>query len=139
MYHSIACAASVLSSSFVFPQTRILVTHGVSFLPQVDEIVVLVDGQVSEIGSYKTLKANGGAFSEFLHTYAMEHNSQVHTQPGWCSHGTVSQARNDIRIFTVDEQACVLGRCFQVDEETGTADSSLKEGAAPPPLLLPLQ
>ncbi|KAJ8418122.1 hypothetical protein AAFF_G00138310 [Aldrovandia affinis] len=53
-------------------KTRILVTHGVSFLPYVDEIVVLVDGKVSEVGSYDSLKASGGAFSEFLHTYATE-------------------------------------------------------------------
>ncbi|XP_038678143.1 canalicular multispecific organic anion transporter 1 [Scyliorhinus canicula] len=50
-------------------KTRILVTHGVTFLPQTDEIVVLVDGEVSEIGSYQTLKANRGAFAEFLNTY----------------------------------------------------------------------
>uniref|UniRef100_A0AAQ5ZZH2 ATP-binding cassette, sub-family C (CFTR/MRP), member 2 n=1 Tax=Amphiprion ocellaris TaxID=80972 RepID=A0AAQ5ZZH2_AMPOC len=45
-------------------KTRILVTHGVSFLPYVDEIVVLVDGQISEIGSYDSLRASRGAFSE---------------------------------------------------------------------------
>ncbi|XP_078079204.1 ATP-binding cassette sub-family C member 2 [Mustelus asterias] len=50
-------------------KTRVLVTHGVTFLPQVDEIVVLVDGEVSEVGSYKTLKANGEAFADFLNTY----------------------------------------------------------------------
>ncbi|XP_057704162.1 canalicular multispecific organic anion transporter 1 [Corythoichthys intestinalis] len=56
-------------------KTRILVTHGVSFLPHVDEIVVLVDGVVSEVGSYNTLRASKGAFSEFLDTYAKEHNN----------------------------------------------------------------
>uniref|UniRef100_A0A3Q1CPI7 ATP-binding cassette, sub-family C (CFTR/MRP), member 2 n=1 Tax=Amphiprion ocellaris TaxID=80972 RepID=A0A3Q1CPI7_AMPOC len=55
-------------------KTRILVTHGVSFLPYVDEIVVLVDGQISEIGSYDSLRASRGAFSEFLDTYAKEQN-----------------------------------------------------------------
>uniref|UniRef100_A0A667Y7B4 ATP-binding cassette, sub-family C (CFTR/MRP), member 2 n=1 Tax=Myripristis murdjan TaxID=586833 RepID=A0A667Y7B4_9TELE len=50
-------------------KTRILVTHGVSFLPYVDEIVVLVDGVVSEIGTYQSLRASRGAFSEFLDTY----------------------------------------------------------------------
>lgn len=56
------------------PQTRVLVTHGVSFLPHVDEIVVLVNGELSEIGSYQSLQASGGAFSEFLSTYASEGN-----------------------------------------------------------------
>ncbi|XP_063047595.1 canalicular multispecific organic anion transporter 1 isoform X2 [Engraulis encrasicolus] len=57
-------------------KTRILVTHGVSFLPHVDEIVVLSDGRVSEVGSYESLKASGGAFSEFLNTYAKEESNK---------------------------------------------------------------
>ncbi|XP_036402430.1 canalicular multispecific organic anion transporter 1-like [Megalops cyprinoides] len=60
-------------------KTRILVTHGISFLPHVDEIVVLVDGRVSEVGSYESLKASGGAFSEFLCTYASEGGNKPQT------------------------------------------------------------
>uniref|UniRef100_A0A6Q2YJW8 ATP-binding cassette, sub-family C (CFTR/MRP), member 2 n=1 Tax=Esox lucius TaxID=8010 RepID=A0A6Q2YJW8_ESOLU len=45
-------------------KTRILVTHGVSFLPYVDEIVVLKNGCVSEVGSYQNLKDSKGAFSD---------------------------------------------------------------------------
>ncbi|XP_054654514.1 canalicular multispecific organic anion transporter 1 isoform X2 [Dunckerocampus dactyliophorus] len=56
-------------------KTRILVTHGVSFLPYVDEIVVLVNGVVSEVGSYNSLRASKGTFSEFLDTYAKEQNN----------------------------------------------------------------
>lgn len=63
-------------------QTRILVTHGVSFLPYVDEIVVLVDGGVSEVGSYKSLRASKGAFSEFLNTYAHEQNNRTKSESG---------------------------------------------------------
>ncbi|XP_035519605.1 canalicular multispecific organic anion transporter 1 isoform X1 [Morone saxatilis] len=61
-------------------KTRILVTHGVSFLPYVDEIVVLVDGVVSEVGSYNSLRASKGAFSEFLDTYAKEQSNQADLQ-----------------------------------------------------------
>ncbi|XP_039927054.1 ATP-binding cassette sub-family C member 2 [Hirundo rustica] len=50
-------------------KTRILVTHSVSFLPEVDSIVVLTAGAVSEYGSYSTLLANKGAFSQFLNLY----------------------------------------------------------------------
>uniref|UniRef100_A0A4W5KSP6 ABC-type glutathione-S-conjugate transporter n=1 Tax=Hucho hucho TaxID=62062 RepID=A0A4W5KSP6_9TELE len=57
-------------------KTRILVTHGVSFLPYVDEIVVLKEGCVSEVGSYQSLKDRKGAFSEFLDTYAKEEGKQ---------------------------------------------------------------
>ncbi|KAM3913417.1 ATP-binding cassette sub-family C member 2 isoform 2-T2 [Leptodactylus fuscus] len=57
-------------------KTRVLVTHGVSFLKHTDEIVVLVNGSVTETGSYKTLLANNGAFAEFLKTYAKQDHSQ---------------------------------------------------------------
>ncbi|KAF7219965.1 ATP-binding cassette sub-family C member 2 [Nothobranchius furzeri] len=63
-------------------KTRILVTHGISFLPFVDEVVVLVDGRVSEFGSYKSLRASKGAFSEFLDTYAKEHSNQSTEEDG---------------------------------------------------------
>ncbi|XP_061601976.1 canalicular multispecific organic anion transporter 1 [Cololabis saira] len=61
-------------------KTRILVTHGVSFLPYVDEVVVLVDGKVSEVGSYKSLRASKGAFSEFLDTYAKEQRNRTKSE-----------------------------------------------------------
>ncbi|XP_041086711.1 multidrug resistance-associated protein 1-like [Polyodon spathula] len=51
-------------------KTRVLVTHGLSYLPQVDLILVLVDGEITEMGSYQELLNRQGAFSEFLHTYA---------------------------------------------------------------------
>ncbi|XP_068100866.1 multidrug resistance-associated protein 1-like [Hyperolius riggenbachi] len=52
-------------------KTRVLVTHGISFLPQVDMIVVLSGGSISEIGTYTELLEKNGAFSEFLQTYAL--------------------------------------------------------------------
>ncbi|XP_040290619.1 canalicular multispecific organic anion transporter 1-like [Bufo bufo] len=57
-------------------KTRILVTHGVNFLKHTDEIVVLVNGGVTETGSYKTLLANNGAFAEFLRKYAKQDNTK---------------------------------------------------------------
>uniref|UniRef100_A0A7N8XVA8 ATP-binding cassette, sub-family C (CFTR/MRP), member 2 n=1 Tax=Mastacembelus armatus TaxID=205130 RepID=A0A7N8XVA8_9TELE len=63
-------------------KTRILVTHGVNFLPYVDEIVVLVDGVVSEVGSYNSLRVSRGAFSEFLDTYAKEQSNHTHSESG---------------------------------------------------------
>ena len=47
-------------------KTRILVTHAVSYLPFVDKIIVMKDGSISEIGSYKELLNNKGEFADFL-------------------------------------------------------------------------
>ncbi|XP_017164453.1 canalicular multispecific organic anion transporter 1-like isoform X1 [Poecilia reticulata] len=63
-------------------KTRILVTHGVSFLPCVDEVVVLVNGRVSEVGSYQSLRDSKGAFSEFLDTYGSEQSNQTSSEDG---------------------------------------------------------
>ena len=50
-------------------QVRILVTHGIGFLPQCDVIVVMADGQITEVGSYTELIDNDGDFAHFLQTY----------------------------------------------------------------------
>jgi ATP-binding cassette, subfamily C (CFTR/MRP), member 1 len=53
-------------------QTRVLVTHGITYLPEVDNIVVLKDGEVSEVGTYNELIAKKGAFADFLLQHLQE-------------------------------------------------------------------
>uniref|UniRef100_A0A8C3AG31 Multidrug resistance-associated protein 1 n=1 Tax=Cyclopterus lumpus TaxID=8103 RepID=A0A8C3AG31_CYCLU len=57
-------------------KTRVLVTHGLSYLPQTDLILVMVEGEITEMGSYQHLMATEGAFAEFQRTYAaVDHNN----------------------------------------------------------------
>ncbi|XP_070802163.1 ATP-binding cassette sub-family C member 2 [Pituophis catenifer annectens] len=56
-------------------KTRILVTHNLSFLAQVDDIVVLEAGTVMERGSYSTLLANSGSFAQLLNTYGNQQDN----------------------------------------------------------------
>uniref|UniRef100_A0A3Q0SJL6 Multidrug resistance-associated protein 1 n=1 Tax=Amphilophus citrinellus TaxID=61819 RepID=A0A3Q0SJL6_AMPCI len=51
-------------------KTRVLVTHGLSYLPQANLILVMMKGEITEMGSYQQLMATEGAFAEFLRTYA---------------------------------------------------------------------
>uniref|UniRef100_A0A4W4G2Z6 ABC-type glutathione-S-conjugate transporter n=1 Tax=Electrophorus electricus TaxID=8005 RepID=A0A4W4G2Z6_ELEEL len=51
-------------------KTRVLVTHALSFLPQVDLILVMVDGEITETGSYAELLGRQGAFADFVKTFA---------------------------------------------------------------------
>ncbi|XP_014222077.1 multidrug resistance-associated protein 1 isoform X2 [Trichogramma pretiosum] len=53
-------------------KTRILVTHGITYLPEVDNIVVLKDGEISESGTYKELLEKRGAFADFLVQHLQE-------------------------------------------------------------------
>ncbi|XP_077590459.1 multidrug resistance-associated protein 1 [Stigmatopora nigra] len=65
-------------------KTRVLVTHGLSYLPHVDLILVMVNGEITEVGSYQQLMDTEGAFSEFQRTYAgVDHsdNEDSETKP----------------------------------------------------------
>uniref|UniRef100_A0A9J7YYP2 ABC-type glutathione-S-conjugate transporter n=1 Tax=Cyprinus carpio carpio TaxID=630221 RepID=A0A9J7YYP2_CYPCA len=46
-------------------KTRILVTHGLSFLPQADLILVIEDGEITEMGSYAELLSRKNTFADF--------------------------------------------------------------------------
>uniref|UniRef100_A0A8D3DSU2 ABC-type glutathione-S-conjugate transporter n=1 Tax=Scophthalmus maximus TaxID=52904 RepID=A0A8D3DSU2_SCOMX len=63
-------------------KTRILVTHGMSFLPQADLILVMVDGAITESGSYQELLSRHGAFADFIHTFASTERKESAIQRG---------------------------------------------------------
>uniref|UniRef100_A0AAR2L873 ABC-type glutathione-S-conjugate transporter n=1 Tax=Pygocentrus nattereri TaxID=42514 RepID=A0AAR2L873_PYGNA len=63
-------------------KTRVLVTHGMSFLPQADLILVLVDGEITESGSYQELLNRNGAFADFIHTFASSERKESSVQRG---------------------------------------------------------
>ena len=50
-------------------------THGVHWLPMVDTIVVMVDGKISEYGSYDDLLSHDGAFAQFLKVYLTQEDA----------------------------------------------------------------
>ena len=57
-------------------------THGITFLPNVDQIIVMRNGVVSEMGSYEELMKTDGAFAEFLRTYLAEVGSSDSDENG---------------------------------------------------------
>ncbi|XP_045427222.1 multidrug resistance-associated protein 1 isoform X1 [Pipistrellus kuhlii] len=63
-------------------KTRLLVTHGISYLPHVDVIIVMSGGKISEMGSYQELLARDGAFAEFLRTYSSAEQEQPEQDEG---------------------------------------------------------
>ncbi|KAI8125136.1 Multidrug resistance-associated protein 1 [Lucilia cuprina] len=60
-------------------KTRILVTHGITFLPQTDNIYVMKMGEIvhSEDGTYQELLNKKGDFSDFLLQHIQEGNEEV--------------------------------------------------------------
>ncbi|KMY89963.1 multidrug resistance-associated protein 1 isoform X6 [Drosophila simulans] len=57
-------------------KSRVLVTHGVTFLPQVDSIYVMKMGEISESGTFDQLVKNKGAFADFIIQHLQEGNEE---------------------------------------------------------------
>uniref|UniRef100_A0A672NUW7 ABC-type glutathione-S-conjugate transporter n=1 Tax=Sinocyclocheilus grahami TaxID=75366 RepID=A0A672NUW7_SINGR len=79
-------------------KTRVLVTHGMSFLPQADLILVLVDGEISERGSYQELLNRNGAFADFIHTFASSERKECFSE---------ASQRGNITVVCVKSNCCL--------------------------------
>ena len=69
----------------LYYQTRVFVTHGLSYLPQCDVIVTMENGKICEMGAYAELIDNNGAFAEFVRTYASMEDSDEEGDAGKAS------------------------------------------------------
>ncbi|XP_029946251.1 multidrug resistance-associated protein 1 [Salarias fasciatus] len=92
-------------------KTRVLVTHGLSYLPQVHLILVMVEGEITEAGSYQQLMATDGAFAEFLRTYATVDQgdgnaaeSTPKTVPKEAENGSVASLVGVSSVSTADKE-----------------------------------
>nr|XP_009681743.1 PREDICTED: multidrug resistance-associated protein 1 isoform X3 [Struthio camelus australis] len=84
-------------------KTRVLVTHAVNYLPQMDTILVMTDGEISEMGSYQELLKQDGAFAEFLRTYANAEQSMENSDADPSLEGTVQLLETDTNSPTGKE------------------------------------
>uniref|UniRef100_A0A673JRB1 ABC-type glutathione-S-conjugate transporter n=1 Tax=Sinocyclocheilus rhinocerous TaxID=307959 RepID=A0A673JRB1_9TELE len=63
-------------------KTRILVTHGLSFLPQADLILVMEDGEITEMGSYAELLSRKNTFADFVKAFSVSERKESATHRG---------------------------------------------------------
>ncbi|XP_071154276.1 multidrug resistance-associated protein 1-like [Mytilus edulis] len=71
-------------------KTRLLVTHGIHWLPMVDHIIVMTNGRITEVGTYEDLINHDGPFAHFLKQYFIEENDEAIDDP------EIQQIRNMI-------------------------------------------
>ncbi|EDV20618.1 uncharacterized protein TRIADDRAFT_60846 [Trichoplax adhaerens] len=76
-------------------KTRLFVTHAVGFLPYVDHIIVLEDGEIVESGSYNELLSSKGAFADFLTTYAHTETNRPDDEIASTSHLELPDGSHD--------------------------------------------
>ncbi|CAH1777684.1 unnamed protein product [Owenia fusiformis] len=91
-------------------KTRVLVTHGVHWLPFVDQVVVISDNQISEVGSYEELLSHNGAFAQFLKTYLTQEIQEEEDEEG--SGGELSEADVESLIDSIDEEVSAVEEEF---------------------------
>uniref|UniRef100_A0A8C1VAR3 ABC-type glutathione-S-conjugate transporter n=1 Tax=Cyprinus carpio TaxID=7962 RepID=A0A8C1VAR3_CYPCA len=95
-------------------KTRILVTHGLSFLPQADLILVIEDGEITEMGSYAELLSRKNTFADFAEAFSVSERkeSATHRDMGSASIQTM-EAISDSEQEQDQEE---VGRLTQADK-----------------------
>ncbi|GFO38359.1 multidrug resistance-associated protein 1 [Plakobranchus ocellatus] len=57
-------------------KTRIMVTHGMHWLPMVDAVIVMNQGKITGAGTYKELMDCGGTFAQLVSAYMTEYQDE---------------------------------------------------------------
>ena len=98
-----ACREGCLPEYSLSGKARILVTHALHFLPQVDYIYVISDGRIAEQGTYAKLMARGGEFSAFIKEF------------GSTAQGKMGDEDEEVAIKNSDIET----ECSKVDSAAG--------------------
>ncbi|KAI9351383.1 P-loop containing nucleoside triphosphate hydrolase protein [Obelidium mucronatum] len=96
-------------------RTRILVTHQLHFLSKVDQVIVMRDGEIAEVGGYQELVAAGGEFSQLIKNYGAEEED---TEISKAENGAVKAEKKKDPKEPVDSAA--KGKDIMKDEDRGT-------------------
>ena len=92
-------------------KTRILVTHTLHFLSQVDYIYTVVEGRIAERGTYEELSKNNGEFSKFM-----------------------AQFGSQTEVEGKDETDCDIDQTLDSDSDNGERRGGKKVMSGPTPM-----
>lgn len=100
-------------------KTRVLVTHGITYLPEVDNIFVLKDGEISEQGTYKQLLDKKGAFADFL----IQHLTEVNTESE-----DLEEIKAQLEVVASEELKAKLERAISTTRARSDSQSDSEHG-----------
>ncbi|KAF9900251.1 Canalicular multispecific organic anion transporter 2 [Linnemannia zychae] len=103
-------------------KTRVLVTHGIHHLEEVDQIVVLKDGMVSELGDYRHLTQARGAFYQLMKEYSVARQRAPMTRKHSKDATVVEAAEID------SERNTIVGEDFEQDDAKKSGEGEGGEG-----------
>ncbi|ORZ34302.1 hypothetical protein BCR44DRAFT_37178 [Catenaria anguillulae PL171] len=117
------------ANSLLKDKTRVLVTHAVQHLPEVDHIIVLEKGKVTAAGSYGELKMGeqGSVFDRLVQAFESKR------QPGAVSaslqHKPAPVTAAEVTVDDVSQVTAVVGRHRRTDSITSTGSQDALLGA----------
>ncbi|KAG0298892.1 Multidrug resistance-associated protein 1 [Linnemannia gamsii] len=94
-------------------KTRLLVTHGIHHLQDVDQIILLKDGCVAESGHFEDLMDAGQTFCQLISDYAITHRDQGDS-------GATSGSGSDI-AETQSQETVASGASGDAEANTATS------------------
>lgn len=75
-------------------KTRVLITHGIHHLSEVDQIVVMKDGTISEVGEYQQLMRAQDAFYQLIYDFSVK---RQHDHSHSKDEDTITQVSSEIK------------------------------------------
>jgi len=97
-------------------RTKILVTHALHFLPQVDCIYTIADGRIMERGTYAELMVNDGVFSKFLKEFGSKQKEVTEGVDEVAAEGEVAKGPNTVTTLGGQFEK---GKTIMQEEERG--------------------
>jgi ABC-type multidrug transport system ATPase subunit len=105
-------------------KTRILVTHTLHFLPQVDYIYAVADGRIVEQGTYADLMAKGQAFAKFFTEFGTQEHEEKkkneEAEEGAIEEAGEAKEGEDKKSGAVKRVAAKAGPALMQEEERNT-------------------
>jgi len=84
-------------------KTRLFVTNSLNYLPQVDEIIMIDNGEIVQIGTYESLKnENSGYFSDFIKNHLNKTQLIENSEPVIIEETTQQQIQTEEEIIQPD-------------------------------------
>ncbi|KAF1798871.1 P-loop containing nucleoside triphosphate hydrolase protein [Mucor lusitanicus] len=77
-------------------KARILVTHGISYLPQVDEVVMLREGQIALSGSYENLMSQKSELYALVTDFGNQPSKASGSEDSESNEGTIEAGEEDV-------------------------------------------
>ena len=115
-------------------KTRVLVTHRISVLPNVDQIVVMKDGSISEFGTYRELLERKGNFADFLIQYLENSNEVIEEEDMEVFQEIVNKIKPELErtlsfnksISSTEEEQTLRKRTLSAISKTSLTESQKK-------------